>query len=144
MCDEATAVRMLNLCRYYRLEGADFAEGFTIEELAETFNGIGPESWHPKLREALDNLAADLLPAAFIHDLRFSHGDGSTADFNAANDELEMNGLKIAEAKYVWYNPMRYITRRRARTFANLCRIFGWQPYLDAVEKRKQKERTQK
>ena len=132
MSDEATALRMLNLCRHYKLSGTDLAEGFTAAQLAAMFNGIGPESWPQVLRDALDNLAADLLPTAFIHDIRFATGDGTREDFERANKELRENGEKIAAAKYVWYDPRRYITRRRARTFANLCQCFGWGAYQQA------------
>lgn len=132
MSDEQTALRMLNLCRFYGLGGTELAEGFTVSQLAAMFNGIGPESWPQKLRDALDNLAADLMPAAFIHDIRYATGDGTRDDFDSANAELRANGETIADSKYSWYNPMRYITRRRARTFAAACQLFGWGPYCEA------------
>ena len=135
MSDEATALRMLNLCRYYQLDGTDLAEGFTAAQLAAMFNGIGPESWPQALRDALDDLAADLMPAAFIHDIRYATGDGTREDFDRANKELRANGEKIANAKYAWYHPMRYITRRRARTFASLCQRYGWDAYQAASTK---------
>ena len=138
-----TAVQMLALCRKYALSGTDFAERFEPQTLAAVFNGIGPESWPQKLRDAVDNLAADLMPAAFIHDLRYAYGDGTTAHFSAANAELQANGYKIADALYSWWHPMRYITRRRARVFAELCEVFGWKPYIDACAANKNPAETQ-
>lgn len=135
MSDEATALRMLNLCRYYQLDGTDLAEGFTAAQLAAMFNGIGPESWPQALRDALDDLAADLMPAAFIHDIRYATGDGTREDFDRANKELRKNGEKIAAAKYAWYDLRRYITRRRARTFAKVCDLWGWDAYTAASAK---------
>lgn len=135
MSDEATALRMLNLCRYYQLDGTDLAEGFTAAQLAAMFNGIGPESWPQALRDALDDLAADLMPAAFIHDIRYATGDGTREDFDRANKELRKNGEKIAAAKYAWYDLRRYITRSRARTFANVCAMWGWDAYTAASAK---------
>ena len=129
-----TAVEMLALCRKYALSGTSFAERFEPQTLAAVFNGIGPESWPQKLRDAIDNLAADLMPAAFIHDLRYAYGDGTTQHFSAANAELQSNGYKIADALYGWWNPRRYITRRRARTFADLCQRFGWKAYTEACK----------
>ena len=137
-----TAVEMLALCRAYQLSGTSFAERFEPEVLAAVFNGIGPESFPQKLRDAIDNLASDLMPAAFIHDLRYAYGDGTTAHFSAANAELQSNGYKIADALYGWWNPRRYLTRRRARTFAALCQAFGWKPYLDAIKANKKPVET--
>ena len=135
MSDEATALRMLNLCRFYALSGTDLAEGFTAAQLAAMFNGIGPESWPQILRDAIDKLNPDLMPCAFLHDIDFATGDGTREDFDRANSRLRANGEKIANAKYAWYHPMRYITRRRARTFASLCQRYGWDAYVKATSK---------
>lgn len=132
-----TALQMLALCREYKLSGTSFAERFEPDALAAAYNGIGPEWFPAKLREAIDNLAADLRPAAFIHDLRYAYGDGTTAHFSAANAELQSNGYRIADAKYAWYSPRRYITRRRARIFAELCQSFGWTAYVEACKRGK-------
>lgn len=130
-----TALQMLDLCREYKLSGTEFAERFEPEALAAAYNGIGPEWFPAKLRDAIDDLAADLRPAAFIHDLRYAYGDGTTAHFSAANAELQSNGYRIADAKYAWYSPRRYLTRRRARIFAELCQAFGWTAYVEACKR---------
>lgn len=129
---EAKVSDLLSACRRYNLAGLDFLETLSLRQLVLAYNGIGPESFHPILRKAVDHLAPDLRPIALIHDVRFTYGDGSRAWFDRANDELEANGLSLANQKYRWYNPMRYITRARARTYAALCRNFGWDAYLKA------------
>ena len=129
---EQTVRELLALCEEYALSGTDFLHTLSIEEMCAAYNGIGPESFHPTLRKAVDHLAPDLRPIALIHDVRFTYGDGSREWFDYANDELEANGLSLANQKYRWYNPMRYITRVRVRTYAALCRNFGWEAYLRA------------
>ena len=119
-------------CRRYNLAGLSFVSLFPLKDICTAYNGIGPEWFHPILRKAVDHLAPDLRPIALIHDVRFTYGDGSREWFDRANDELEANGLSLANQKYRWYNPMRYITRARARAYAALCRKFGWDAYLKA------------
>ena len=132
MSDLDTVKRMLAMCRAYGLGGFLFALSFPPEQLAKDFNGIGPEWFPEKLRTAIDRLSADLMPAAFIHDVRYAHNDGSTRQFNEANAELEANGYLIADAKYPWWHIRRYLVRHEARVFARLCNQFGWVAYVAA------------
>ena len=131
-----TVIKLIGECRRYRLSGFEFLETLTLAEITYAYNGIGPEWLHPILRNAVDHLAADLRPAALIHDVRYTYGDGSREWFDRANDELEVNGISLANQKFRWYNPMRYITRARARTYAALCRTFGWEAYCIACGKK--------
>ncbi len=137
MSDVQTVRRMLALCRAYGLSGLSFCYSFPPSQLAEDFNGIGP-AWFPEvLRKAIDGLSADMMPAAFIHDVRYAHNDGSTRDFNEANAELEANGRLIADAKYPWWHIRRYLIRHEAKVYARLCARFGWTAYVAAnVNKR--------
>ena len=125
-------------CRRYNLAGLDFLLAHTIDELVVAYNGLGPAWFHPLLRKAIDHLAPDLRPIALIHDARFTYGDGTREWFDRANDELEANGLSIADQKYRWYNPMRYITRFRARTYAAVCRLVGWSAFIGKARGTKQ------
>ena len=135
MSDPQTAQRLLAQAKHYGLSGADFCARLPIETLAADYNGIGPE-WFPDcIRRAIDKLSADLQCVAMIHDVRFAHADGSTRAFNEANAELESNGRKVADAKFSWYNPKRYLVRREAHVFADLCQRFGWTAYVAACVK---------
>ena len=113
----------------YALSGADVLQRMTPGAMAVAYNGIGPDWFPPGLRKLVNNLSFDLCPVALIHDVRYSHNDGSRAQFDAANDEFEANGVKIADAKYKWCNPRRYLLRGQAKTYAQACRIFGWPAY---------------
>ena len=138
MSDTQTVIRLLAQARFYRLSGVDFLDALTMEQIAEAYNGIGPDWFPARLREAIDRLSADLQCVALIHDVRYSFSDGSTAQFDAANAEFRANGEKVADAKYPWYSLRRYGLRSEARLFAKLCQDFGFAAYIAAfVEARK-------
>lgn len=139
MSDVSTAKRMLNLAILYGLSGSGWVRTFSLETLARDFNGIGPEWFPSRLREAIDKLHADLLPMAFIHDVRWSHSNGEYSYFKSSNEELKRNGYLIAKVKYPWYRPERYIRMNQARVFGNLCQVFGWSAYQEAYKKGKRK-----
>ena len=124
--------RLRAQAREYGLSGLTFIERFSDDELAEVYNGIGPEWFPAKIRRAIDELHSDLECCALIHDVRFACNDGTTTQFNFANAELEANGVLVANAKYAWYDPRRYIRRHQARVFADLCQCFGWSAYIAA------------
>lgn len=132
MSDEATVRRLLCRALFYGLGGAVYVSRIPIGQLAAEYNGIGPEWFPDALRAAIDAICSDLCPAALIHDVRFAHSDGSVEQFVAANDEFLANGRIIADKKYSWYDPRRYVLRHRAKVFYRLCRDFGWTAYLAA------------
>lgn len=141
---EKTVRELLAKCEAYALDGLDFLNSISIEQMCAAYNGIGP-AWFPEpLRKAVDKLDPVLRPIALPHDCRFTYGDGSREWFDNANDELEANGLKIADAEYRWYNPWRYVTRFRAHAYANACRIFGWDAYVIARHTESHTERKDK
>ena len=119
------------------LYGRDFVFRFTPEQFAAACNGIGPESWPPERREALTKWLSTFLRAADVHDLRYTYdNDGTRQSFDAANDELEKNCLLLANEKYAWYNPWRYVARHAAHAIGRACKDFGWPAYAEAYEKR--------
>ena len=133
MSDVIMASEMLAEARRFRLYGVHFLEMFPVEQLARAFNGIGPECFPEIIRKAIDILHPDLLVVAFIHDCQWSLGkDVSWAAFDLSNDFFEINGRKVADAKYKWFDPRRYIRRHQARVFADLCRDFGWRAFIAA------------
>lgn len=122
------------------LYGREFAYRFTPEQFAAGCNGIGPESWPEERRAKLDKWLATFRRAADVHDLRFTYdNDGTRQSFDAANDELEKNCRLLADGKYAWYNPWRYVARRGAHLVAKACRDFGWSAYSQAYEKQNPK-----
>ncbi len=51
------------------LEGLDFLSSFTYAELAEGYNGIGPEFLPVWMRNALSDKLDIFAPCALIHDM---------------------------------------------------------------------------
>lgn len=119
------------------LEHADRLAEYTLEELEQICNGIGPEFFPDELRKFIDSMTPTLRAAAMVHDLDFFMGAGTYSDFSAANRRLEKNGCIAAAEKYAFYDPRRYIVQATARKFAELCQKFGWKAYLAAIEQRK-------
>lgn len=113
----------------YGLDGLDKIRRIGVDAVVAAYNGTGPEWFSERLRVAIDKLSEVFLPAVMIHDVDYAHGEGTHADFVRANNRLESNMLTIADIEYSWYNPLRYIRRRQARIFAELCRAFGWIAY---------------
>ena len=127
-----------------KLYGAGFVLSLTNEKVASACNGCGPESWPPEKRAALGAWLRTFTPAFHVHDCRFTYdNDLSAVKFKTANDELEENCLLLADLKYGWYNPCRYIARHKGHLVAMMCRIFGWSAWEDAYYKNnKNKENT--
>ena len=122
------------------LYGRDFARRFTPEQIAAACNGIGPESWPEERRAKMDRWLATFRRAADVHDLRYSYdNDGTRERFDAANDELERNCLILADRKWAWWNPWRYVARHAAHAVGKACRDFGWDAYEKAYEKQNPK-----
>lgn len=115
-----------------------------INAVEAACNGCGPEwmseAWRRKLTDWLDIF----FTAFCVHDCRFMYdNNGSREKFDLANQELEKNCLLLADDKYAWHDPRRYIWRHRARLVGYACREFGWSAWRDAYgeyEKLKQGE----
>ena len=123
------------------LSGAWFMRELGPERVARACNGIGPESWPEEARAVLNRWLGTFDVCADDHDCRFEYdNDGSDVKFRQANDELERNCLIVADAKYRWYNPLRYIARRKGRLMAQACRDFGWRAWRAAWERNQKKK----
>lgn len=123
------------------LEGLDFLAGFTRDQLADGYNGIGPEFLKPRVRAAVSEFLAIFAPAALGHDLRNELSDGTRKSFHAANDEFRRNCLKLAEHHYA--ADRRRL--RRAKMAAEILHTFveteiiGWRAWLEAKERHAKK-----
>ncbi|MBQ3749292.1 MAG: hypothetical protein II863_17930 [Kiritimatiellae bacterium] len=119
------------------LDGLDFLAQFTDDQLADGYNGIGPEFLKPRIREKVSEFLHIFKPAALGHDLRNELSDGTRAGFERANDEFLRNCRKLADYHYA-DSPRR---RRRARAAALVlygfvsARQFGWKAWLEAKER---------
>lgn len=118
--------RLRALCNDWDLEGREILAGYTDEQLARIYNGLGSDSMPAWLREAATFLSPDLEPTALIHDVDYTRADGTREGFDAANRRFKRNGYKSARALYGWADPRRYLLMNRARRYGNYCQLFGW------------------
>lgn len=132
--------RLRGLCVRYELSGSEILGEYTDEQLAELYNGIGPDWFPSKLRDAIDNLCSSLQPMALIHDVRWCRSDGTRRSFYGTNEELRENGYAIAENLYKWWDIRRYWLKHQAKVFGDLCDSFGWGAYKVAYERYVNKE----
>ena len=124
------------LCEEYGLENREILAKYTDEELADLFNGIGPEAFPAWLRTALDALHPSLAPVAMIHDVEWSESNGRRETFEASNARFRRNGCKVASAAFGWWRPRRYKVMWDAVKFARICQRFGWSAFLAPYEAR--------
>lgn len=116
--------------------GLEIRTDVPIDKVVKIYNGTGPESFPAWAREKIDGFSETLQPAVCGHDLDYYFGKGTKADFRKANERLESNGRKCADARYGWWRPARYIVRGQAKLYAKLCQEFGWKMYLAAIRER--------
>lgn len=107
------------------LDNKGILEKYSLEELEQIYNGIGPDRFPSIIRDALNVLHPTLLPAVLIHDVEYYEG-GSREEYKASNARLGANGCKLAKFNYTWYNPYRYWVMHDANKFAKICDRFGW------------------
>ena len=129
--DLRRVVRLRDEARLYGLLGVDVLDSMTEEQMAAAYNGIGPASFPPSIRQAIDGLLPTLRCVALIHDVRWAYSDGSKEQFKASNDEFAKNGAAVARAIYRWHPLRRTRLKSIAKVFANLCSSSaGWSAYL--------------
>ena len=123
------------------LDGLDFITSYSTAEIAEAFNGIGPSFLSDAQRKKLSKYLALFMPAALIHDMRYTYSDGSRYGFNFANFEFRANCYALAAQTYGWLNWRRYRAYAVAEAlFAGVASQAGWVAYRQAFTKRQTKE----
>ena len=117
------------------LSGAEWLRAIGPAAVAAAYNGIGPDWLPDAIRDQLSRWLSLYAICAVIHDCRYQYcNDGTSAAFDAANNELERNCRIVADATYSWFNPLRYLARRGGRLLANACRRFGWAAWRAAYD----------
>ena len=109
--------------------------------LAEIYNGAGADWMSERFRSRLTKLLALFEPAFLVHDRDFWCSNGTREGFDEANDRLEFNCLKIANAAYpLAEQPLRRIRAREAAlAIGEACRLGAWKAWLDAARKMEDK-----
>ena len=109
--------KLMELCEKYELEGLRTVEKYTLEELAQIYNGAGPDSWIPAARDVLTDLMELFEPVVLIHDVQFSESDALHETFERTVDVWKQNCKKIFDAEYplwTWRQLSASYRRRRA------------------------------
>ena len=109
--------KLIELCEKYELEGLRTVEKYTLEELAQIYNGAGPDSWIPAARDVLTALMELFEPVVLIHDVQFSESDALHETFERTVDVWKQNCKKIFDAEYplwTWRQLSASYRRRRA------------------------------
>lgn len=122
--------KLLALTEEYKLEGREILNKYKPKQLANIYNGIGPDSFPEWLREVITDLHPSLAVVAFIHDVEWYESDGSQEKFAESNERFRRNGFKVAKVEYAWWNLMRYFVMFDARKFAWACQTFGFDDWV--------------
>lgn len=105
-----------------KLKGAEILNGFTEDEMVESFNGAGGSADSELKRWILTKILNRKLPAVLIHDMAYRKG-GSDEDFARANRELGENISMMDDAgKSSWWN----FVGRKAREYTDEKGRPGW------------------
>ena len=113
----------IRLANGLNLSGAELLED--RERARQVCNGIGAEWMPDSARKLISSLNPTLVLAADIHDLRYDTG-GTSKERKWADREMLKNGYRLAEARYSWYNPLRYWVKHKMRRFYKILRAFGF------------------
>ena len=128
-----TVEELIKKARELKLENVEILDRYSEAEIAEIYNGIGPDRFPEVLREFLNTLHPTLQIVALIHDLEYHEG-GTREQFTASNERFYRNGKTAAFDAYSWYDPRRYLVWNKARQFSNLCELFGWSGWTKPEE----------
>ena len=141
--DIETTRRLFQLALAANLDGVELISSLSDAEMADGYNGIGPDFLPPTIREKVTKHLSLFAPAALIHDLRNEYADGTRKSFNYANYEFLANCRKLAAQRYAWYNPRRYLAYHVAKLLYNfVCGDGGWTAWLQAKERHEKKTST--
>ena len=99
---------LVHIAKAANLEGAEILDNYTVAQLAEIYNGIGPEFLPEETRNRVTAYLSIFEAAALIHDVRFQESDKTRKAFNFANMEFRENCRTLGEFHYAWYNWRRY------------------------------------
>jgi hypothetical protein len=126
---EQAAHALHSSARQYNLSGAELLADYGA--VVRDCNGIGAD-WMPDCMTALCTKLNGVMevPAA-IHDRRYI----LNVDRLAADTEFLSNCMTVIEHDYAWWNPMRYIMRRRAARYYSYLRMFGGHAWEEAKKK---------
>ena len=116
---------LIQKARDLKLENVEILDRYSEAEIAEIYNGIGPDRFPDWLRKIVTESAELFEAAALIHDVEYDEG-GTREQFTAANDRFCRNCYTLVKDRYGWYDIRRYLWMNKARRWSNYCELFGW------------------
>jgi hypothetical protein len=132
------AERLFKFCIKYCLAGYELLLRVPPWEMANIYNGVGPDWRSDILLKALADIHEDFEPAAFLHDAYYALcPDRSHEAFLKANADFLFNCCLICDLKYKWYDPRRYLRKRSAKRLVKLCNENGLVHWNEAWNKSK-------
>ena len=109
------------------LQGCEVFKMLDDETKSKEWNGLGPDRLPKIIRDFLDKLFVEVLPAACIHDFRFVIG-GTKKDFHEANVELKWNMDKCLRFYRRKFTMVGYwLAKLRVVIAYHLCENFGYE-----------------
>ena len=140
-----TINKLLHAAHIANLDGTADAVAFGVTRLQEVYNGIGPESLPPEIRDKVTRYLSLYAPAALIHDMRYDCSDGTKAAWKVANYEFFANCFRLIRERFAWYDPRRYLAPEAAYLlYLAVSSDGGWQAWLDAKAKREARDAANK
>ncbi|OGV38580.1 MAG: hypothetical protein A2020_00650 [Lentisphaerae bacterium GWF2_45_14] len=123
------------LCKNYGLNAVPKFWETSELRLREIYNGAGPD-WLPDWgRKILTSFLKIFKGAFVIHDFDYERSDKSLPNFNAANDRMLSNMMKILDKDYPFSSILKWPARARwwvrAKAAYKACEKFGWPTWLN-------------
>ena len=97
---ETEVESLISEAKSLNLENVGILDRYSLSQIAEIYNGIGPDRFPEWLREMLDELHPSLCVVALIHDLEYYEG-GSKEEFTESNERFYRNGKTVAFATVI-------------------------------------------
>jgi len=123
------------LCKKYRLDATPAFWAATETQIKCIYNGAGPD-WLPRWgRDILTAFLDIFQPAFIVHDFDFDKSNKTISGFNAANNRMLFNMLKILNKTYPLTNPLkwksycRWLLRAMIAYYA--VKKGGWSAWMD-------------
>lgn len=113
-------------CYRLKLKGAAILLHYSDEELADIYNGAGPDSWSDLSRSIVTAFVSLFGPEVLIHDVHFHESDGSEETFMSVTSDWMENTRTIFSDAYPFW------TWRRLRADYNAERAY-WKGVMLAV-----------
>lgn len=123
----ATVTELVVLAKECNLLGSEKLDNYTMAELEDIYNGVGPDEFPSWMTTVLTFISPTMSPCVLIHDVENHESDGTIEGFETSNDNLKYNGYTMAKYTHAWYNWKRYYVMTQAFLYSWICEKKGWE-----------------